>query len=58
MNGLGGVPDADYDRAERVYLKMCQHYGYHNTIQSMVGVDINRPSVQCVIGKIQTGNLT
>lgn len=52
---LDNIDDAEYDRQEQVYLKSCQKNGYKNSIQSMVGVNENRASVQLVIRKIRDG---
>ena len=46
------LEDSEYDSLERLYLSMCSEYDFPNTIQSMVGVDETRPSVQNAIQKI------
>jgi hypothetical protein len=46
------MSDATYDILEKEYMQACIDLNQPNTIQSMVGVDLNRPSVQCAIHKI------
>lgn len=47
------VADATYDKLEREYVKLCKKLKKPNTIQSMVGVDLNRPSVMLVRDKLK-----
>ncbi len=54
--GMENISDTRYDKLEKIYLKMCSHYEQPNTIQSMVGVDKTRPSVQAAISKICRDN--
>lgn len=46
------VADATYDELEREYVALCKKLKKPNTVQSMVGVDLNRPSVQLVKDKL------
>jgi len=46
------IQDAEYDKLEQEYVGLCEELGKPNTIQSMVGVDLKRPSVQEVIKKL------
>lgn len=49
---LDNILDSEYDIMEKEYLKYCEENETENTIQSMVGVDQERPCVLCVIKKI------
>lgn len=51
------ISDIEYDKLEKEYLQYCNETDTLNTIQSMVGVDKERPSVQLVICKILRNNL-
>lgn len=46
------ISDFEYDHLERQYLKGCKELHKENTIQNMVEVDQNRPSVKLVINKL------
>lgn len=50
-----GISDAEYDKLEQEYLKACKELNKENTVQSMVGVDQERPSVKLVINKLLGG---
>lgn len=51
---MENISDAEYDKLEKEYIAYCTETDKLNTVQSMVGVDMNRPSVKLVIGKILT----
>jgi hypothetical protein len=45
------IPDGDYDELEREYVQLCSTLGEPNTVESMVQLDLDRPSVQQVLKK-------
>ncbi len=49
---IDNISDAEYDKKERRYLSLCKQLYRLNTIQSMVGIDQTRPSVQAAINKV------
>ncbi len=49
---INNISDSLYDRLEQMYVRHCNKYNYPNTIQSMVGVDLSRESVQIAVSKI------
>jgi hypothetical protein len=49
---MDNIPDSEYDRLEKLYTAYVEENGLPNTIQSMVGVDKTRPSIQLVIAKL------
>lgn len=55
---LQNISDADYDSLEKSYLLLCKKLSKNDSIQSMVGVDQSRPSVQKVIDKISRDELS
>lgn len=51
------ISDHDYDRLERKYMRMCKLLKQPNTVQNMVEIDLNRPSVQLAIKRLQKVDL-
>lgn len=49
---INNMSDSEYDELEKKYVTYCTENDVPNTIQNMVGVDKERPSVQIAIGKI------
>lgn len=47
------APDYEYDRLEAKYLRLCKILKKPNTVQSMVGVDYKRHSVQLALAKLE-----
>ena len=48
-----GAPDWLYDKREKEYVKLCEELDHYNSVQSMVGVDLDRPSVQLAITALE-----
>ena len=48
------LPDSEYDRLEKLYLEACEDDQRTNTVQSMVGVDESRSSVQAALTKLRS----
>lgn len=46
------ISDSQYDLLERKYKRLCKLLNRPNTVQSMVGIDQERPSVQCAIRRL------
>lgn len=46
------MPDSEYDELEKSYVNYCTENDVPNTVQSMVGIDKDRPSVQLAVDKI------
>jgi hypothetical protein len=46
------VEDLIYDLAERKYIRLCKLLNLPNTVQSMVEVDFNRPSVNLAMQRL------
>lgn len=46
------LSDSEYDSLEKEYLTLCKELKEPNTVQSMVGVDMSKPSVQTALVKL------
>jgi NAD-dependent DNA ligase len=46
------IDDYQYDMLEKKYIKACKQLKQPNTIGEMVGVDLEKPSIQSVITKL------